>query len=441
MANCTNIAYRFYNGGWSSWSTYLQGGQVGAGGVMPVIRFTTPKLTGYDVYTSKQVTITVPWRATGSYVSFTLYAKLHTSDPTGGSFTIPKSSYNDTSVYCNRPNNMDVYTASITLYGLADNTTYYVSFGASTKHSYPDLGYNGYWSFNYTGSGWNYGGKPTLTIKDNGNNTFTLSGKLGSNGANNALQSSALYYTLDGHQPAAGSPNTTVVSLGKTSDGAFTKTFNIPPDCEKIIATVWCVFTYGSTQNSGGHIELPVKYYAAPSKPGIPVIKYTKNRLTVKENWTYTWTAAKEANDNSPIKGYRIRLYKNGVSVPIYNIDGKEISEYDSAMVANTKYYYDTKNSSCTFSIDPVQHGFLPGDKVKLGIYAYTRNGKSTQLFSGGGYAEVFSNELVVQNAGIMRVKVDGTWREGQVWVKADGKWHEADIVKTKVNGTWVESE
>jgi hypothetical protein len=304
------------------------------------------------------------------------------------------------------------------------------------------------------------GGKPTLEITDNGNNTFKLSGKLGSNGANNALQSSALYYTLDGYQPAAGSPNTTVVSLGKTSGGAFTETFNIPSTCQKVIATVWCIFTYNSTQNSGGHIELPVKYYVAPSKPGIPVIKYTKNRLTVKENWTYTWKAADKVNDYSPIKGYRIRLYKNGVSIPIYNSDGKEISKDDSTM-GNGRYYYDTENDSCTFSIDPVLHGFLPGDKVKLGIYAYSRNGKGEtewvvtptypesaasirhSLWSGAGKAtaEVLSAETLVQNAGVVQIKVGSEWKEGQVWVKANNTWHEAETVNVKAGGYWYESQ
>ena len=51
------------------------------------------------------------------------------------------------------------------------------------------------------------------------------------------------------------------------------------------------------------------------------------------------------------------------------------------------------------------------------------------------------STEYTIQNSGIMRVKANNVWTEGQVWVKVDGNWKEADVVKVKVNGVWEDSE
>ena len=105
--------------------------------------------------------------------------------------------------------------------------------------------------------------------------------------------------------------------------------------------------------------------------------------------------------------------------------------------------YLDRESTSCTVTFDPIDFGFAPGDTVQLGIYSYTKNGAGTQLFNGNGAssAEVRSDISTVQNAGIVRIKVGGSWKEGQVYVKVSGEWKEAQSVSTKVNGTWKESQ
>jgi hypothetical protein len=85
-------------------------------------------------------------------------------------------------------------------------------------------------------------------------------------------------------------------------------------------------------------------------------------------------------------------------------------------------------------------HGFLPGDQVKLIVYAYTQYGSSNtgaKLFGAAGNSIV----NVVQNAGVIWVKVGNSWIEGQVHVKVNNQWIEADVVQTKVGNTWVEAE
>lgn len=380
------------------------------------------------------------------------------------------------------------------------------------------------------------GSSPTVSVKDNGNNTFTVSGKLGSNGWNNGLSSATLYYTTNGKAPDSGQSWTTSVSLTSTgSGGSYSKTYNIPSGCTKVYAIVYCSFARNTT-NSGNAIaavkyytaigkpaisitdnydntftisgtkasngtnntattsyawgystsygnsgtgaksltiatpgnatrtvyakataspswsgdsaktattSLDIKQYVAPSAPGTPVIAYSKSRLTIKENWTFTWTAATKTNRSSPIKGYRIRLYKNGSLVT--GITGSTSSD-TIKKGSGSNEYLDRESTSCTVTFDPTAFGFVPGDTVQLGIYSYTRNGSSNtgaQLFNGGGdgSAHVKSAVSTVRNAGIVRVKPNGSWVEGQVYVKVDGSWREAETVSTKVSGNWKESE
>lgn len=278
------------------------------------------------------------------------------------------------------------------------------------------------------------GSAPTISITDNGNNTATISGKLGSNGTLNSLQSSTLYYTTNGSEPAGGTWYTTSVDLGSTSGGDYSHAINIPSGCNKIWAVVYCTFAYNTTNT--GHQSKSVTYYGIPGDPGTPVISYSKTRLTVKEPWTYTWNAA-SAGTNMPIIGYRIRLYKNNSAVSLSAGSGNYIAP-------NGSYnYLDRESTSTTVMIDPVAFGFTAGDTVYLGVYAYAKRGDGVQVFNqnGVGAGNKVSAVSTVQNAGIMRVKPSGAWKEGIVHVKVNGVWKEADLVQTKVSGAWKESE
>ena len=82
------------------------------------------------------------------------------------------------------------------------------------------------------------------------------------------------------------------------------------------------------------------------------------------------------------------------------------------------------------------QYDFKPGDKVKATLYAYHTNGAGTKLFS----SKVTSDTYIVRNSGIMRAKLSGAWKEGQVYVKISDDWKEAAAVYVKINGSWKES-
>lgn len=281
----------------------------------------------------------------------------------------------------------------------------------------------------------------TVSITDNYNNTFTLNGTKGASGINNPSTGPILkwgYNTKYSNTFTNGS----TITLSASGDTSATRT---------VYAKSITGATYGDDQKIAT-AQLDVRQYIGPGESGKPVIFYNKNRLTTKENWWFSWTTAIKINDSSPVMGYRIRLYrKRGnsdfIKLPIYDSDGKNLS---IKAVSGGDIYYD-KDGNYPFiyiypayyskAVHPDEPDILPGDQIKLTVNAYTRYGKDNtgnQLFKT---SEVASDVSTVQNAGIMRVKVGGTWKEGQVYVKVGGAWKEAEVVQTKVNGYWKESE
>lgn len=286
---------------------------------------------------------------------------------------------------------------------------------------------------------WSDGSAPSLTITDNGNNTATMSGYLGSSGSNNGITGSTLYWTTNGMLPNGGYWYTTSESMGATSGGWYSKTISIPSNCSTIWAITYCSFSHNTTYT--GNTSASVKYYTAPGNPGTPVINYTKSRLTIKEPWTFSWTAASAGNSNSPVRGYRIRLFKNDVEIPIKNSSGQVISLTNSIYGGHP---YDTDSTSNSFTVYPDQQGFVAGDTVSILVHAYTRygansglTGESNCLFSS--YKKSINYEI--QNAGIVQVRTASGWHEGQVWVRAASGWHEAETVQVRAASGWHESE
>lgn len=272
------------------------------------------------------------------------------------------------------------------------------------------------------GGGWsNCTSGSISSVVDNGNNTVTVRGNIGTGGTNNAVTSSTLVYIF-----STQSSNQSI-ALGSTSGGSFSKTISIPAGA----STFTCyIHTYSGKNNTHSQSKnYSVKYYGNPGNPGKPTLSYRRRGPTLKETLTFNWGAAAKGT-NVPVKGYRLRIYKNDVLQ-------KKINPYDAS--AN---YWDTESTSTSFSFDPNKFGFKVGDKVKLGIYAYGYNGADQMLFNGGGVssAQVKSAEYTFINAGIIRIKKDGVWKEGQVYIKVNGVWKEADSVYIKKDGVWKES-
>lgn len=273
------------------------------------------------------------------------------------------------------------------------------------------------------------------TISDNKNNTFTISVSDGGGGTNNPVKSTTLYYRI-------GSTGNYTKASGLSASGSLT--CGAGSKSQYVYAYSVVEGTYGSSVTSAT-ASLEILNYAAPGAPGTPTLassSFKNGRLTIKQNWTYTWPAAEQANTSSPVKGYRIRLYNRSsgyvIGIKSSTSDPNKIIPGDGK-----DNYLDRESTSCTVTFDPVECGFKPGDQVSLGIYAYTRNGRGDQLFNGNGHgtAHVVSEATTVQNAGIVNLKTDDGWVEGQVYVKTDKGWQEAETVNVKTSSGWQESQ
>lgn len=314
----------------------------------------------------------------------------------------------------------------------------------------------------------------TPTIANNGNNTFTVTpGRVTLSGTD-PVKSIWSYYKIV--NPNDGSIITDWTLEAYKKDSASLDPYTISLPVEKIpgnkvhvIANTQVIVTYGGTTiGSTAHCisdsdNRDIDCYRAPTNPGVPALttgSFRNGRLTIKQNWQYIWTPA-TARGASGIAGYRIRIYKSGIS-----IKGLTYSNGIISKGTGTADYVDTESDNNSITFDPASLGFIPGNTVEISIFAYSKNGKnqtfwststdSYNLFSGGGYTSVYSDTTPVQNTGIMRIKLANTgnaatdWKEGQVLVKVSNTgdlatdWKEADEIKIKTTNStdgWATAE
>ena len=457
---CTSLKYKFYNGGWSSWRTKLHGGYAGNSGYVVVLQFTTPDIS---LFTNPSLNITIPYvRQTWANFTGHMYIKLATKDPTtkDSICAIPTKST------CDAYDSWDTYDAEvhkasfiISASALAANTTYYLIIGSN--RNFIEIGYSSdyddWFSIQVSYTSYTNVKKGSVDIEDNGDNSCTITAKAGASGTNNPVKSATLQYNLG-----------TDLNIGCTKENftkeelttGLTTTYEVPTkDYDKaksifyIAANVITEGTYGSSTSK--LVIGEIKHYTSPYLPGKPEISYNKNKLTNKEDWIFKWKAAEASNENSPVKGYRIKLLKNYQLVPFtlttpgYITSSSNSVSLFSDLTDSTKY---SEEDYWFIKIKPSDFGFKKGDTVCLSVQAYTKNGANGYLFS----KVTNSSQYVVESAGTIKVKVydsaqNETWTEGQVFVKVydsaqNEVWVEADDVNIKVydnaqNEVWVTSE
>lgn len=428
----SNLSYCYYNGGWSKWSsTKLNGGYAGDGTnykYCVAIKFTTPDFVGL----SEDFVITIPYCRSANTdtqaADGTLKLKLTTTDPRTGSLSAALADCNVTAEWSARNSSgskdKKMHKVNVTFTNeLEPSTTYYIVIGTvdiKSNNDWIEIGEYTDEDKLWLGTLTTYcteGTSPTLTITDKGNNTAVMSGVLGKAGTSNNIKSATLYYTTDGSDPREPDSARTTVSLTASSGAVYSEvTPAITKDCT-VTAYVVCVFEYNSTSATK---SLAVKFYAAPTAPGKPKLldsSFKNGRLTIKQNWGYSWAPAKAANTNSPVEGYNIILSKITDSIT------------NNFMITDT-------DTTFFFSPTYAKYDFKPGDKVRLGVRSYTKNGAGNTLSS----SYVYSDTTTVQNAGVVNVKVAGEWVEGQVYVRVNNEWKEAETVNVKV-GSWQESQ
>lgn len=435
-AACTNLSYKHFNGDWSGWKDHpqLYGGYAGHSTYTTLLYFKTPPISNNAANTS--LTFVIPWVRQGSTAkSGYLYLKLYEYDTNNSTTNPPKngttigpianSSTCDASAYWSATDR-EIHTSTFTMTKtVKPNTAYVVRIGCSTN--FLEIGYSGkstYKLFSITYNYTNYTnvGTGTTTITDNYNNTFRITATKGAGGTSNPVK--GLDTLQWGYTNSYGNTYTSGSNISLTLSGtAATRT---------VYARSRSVATYGTSPIHA--VSKAIKQYIAPSTPGKPALSYTKNRLTIKEDWVYSWAASTATNTSSPVKGYRIRLYKNGVTIPIIDAAGTVLT------TTGAETYYDSDSTSTSITINPEACGIKAGDNIKFSVTPYTRYGESNtgaQLFGSAAT----SDASVVQNAGVIHAKISNQWSEGQVYAKLNGEWKEAEVVSAKINGSWKESE
>lgn len=295
----------------------------------------------------------------------------------------------------------------------------------------------GSYAFTFTRTTWSNIGTGSVTITDNGNNSYTVSGTKGGAGTNNAVNGATLYWASG--KNSAGNWDYSYQSFTTGSS----KTVSFTPTSAASRTVAGAVVTDGVYNDTDtGWITKSIKQYRDPSAPGKPTLdssSYRNGRLTIKQNWKYVWSEASNGTDSCPVLGYRIRIYRNGSLITGFSAGSNSVLVKNSG----TNEYVDRSGKAdCAIILDPVSFGFVPGDTIQIGIYSYAQNGAGTWLYNGGGVdvAQVLSDSSTVQNSGVMRVRPSGSWKEGVVSIKVNNAWKEAEVVYTKVSGAWKES-
>lgn len=81
------------------------------------------------------------------------------------------------------------------------------------------------------------------------------------------------------------------------------------------------------------------------------------------------------------------------------------------------------------------------GGNVTYLVHTTKISGNVTGKAWDGAGKGVLPCRLNYEPAGRVKIKISGSWRNGQVWVKVSNSWRKAKSVWVKVSGTWRRSK
>jgi hypothetical protein len=362
-----------------------------------------------------------------------MYLKLSTDESTAKS-ALPGSSNYDASFSCAKPTGKNTTgLATVTFNNILPNTTYYITF-YGTGVNYVNIGPNddlynpNHYAFKaeYTYAAYTPVGAPKIDIIDNYNNSFTINVTNGADGINNlATGVSNLFYKFPDR-------DNTNISFNSGDTIKFT-----PKDNEPTIPVVVNATTNGERGDAAsGSAQAQIRQYIAPPPPEEITIADSESKLTLKKPWKVSWKPVEPTNEYSKICGYAVFLWlkQSGVLIP-KSLGSTSIESWPED--ADTIYY-----EYCPSDDVINKYNIKPGDQIVWQIYAYTRyglnNDSKDMLYDK---LNNYSAAYTIENASIVHVKVNGEYREGQVYVKVGNEWREAESVYVKADGVWHESE
>jgi hypothetical protein len=325
----------------------------------------------------------------------------------------------------------------------------------------------------------------SITLVDNGNNTFHLEGKNAKEGTNNPIASSSvnvkIYNTTDTSGEAARECN---FNPGTTSEATFRRDYNaegqasyknmyIDANTKKIVVSWRYNATYGSniTGTTTYTANTNFKYYMIPNNPtSIWYISDNKEKSTdtkystealrpkVKKELAWNWAGATPGNSNSSITGYRIFIYKNevksgtgGTSMHISSAKSDAdssvtpVTAEDSGTRGHAIETTQTTNTSdnLNFKFVPKDAGFAANDTCCCRVFSVTTWGDGTEHYSSGG----IRLDCVLKNGVAVWIKIPKPddpdtleWKEGAVYVHNGSGWKEAEGVYVHDGSGWEEA-
>lgn len=203
-----------------------------------------------------------------------------------------------------------------------------------------------------------------------------------------------------------------------------------------------CVTVYIKAQDNDGVVYTAhdtIEY--SLELPPDPSINVTIQK-TASDYVICSWDRAEESIEASPVAGYAVDLLHCPKGETKFNhIKGIEKEVDDEGKIklvklpdsTNTEIYLESPELTSVY-FSPKAFGFDKRDRYKFIIYPYTHY--EGALLSTIGI-ESDTNEFTL---GIVRVKTESGWQEGQVWVKTHKGWQEAEAVYTKTANGWKES-
>lgn len=276
------------------------------------------------------------------------------------------------------------------------------------------------------------GGEPTVSISNPGNNTYSITLTAGDPGSDNTRKNSYLYYTTNGKTPSKQEYTGMIQLTGNTE--THTKNITVTKD-HTVQAIAYSTFNYGP-ESSSKVKSADILFYADPIITEAPKITHTKSRLTLKEPWVVSFKA-EPGNANAPLRSYLTRIFVN-------DIGWKVINKGVSGILNEAFDFINWPANSQTYTLYPDKLTnrdgikLKVGDKIQISVAVWANMGPDAgQILTEPVWSEIYE----VRNAGIVRIKEGGSWREGQVYVKVNNSWKEAETVYTKTSTGWKESE
>lgn len=264
------------------------------------------------------------------------------------------------------------------------------------------------------------------------------------------------------------SPNTWVYELRLSH-------LNIPSDgWFKITAYVHAKDTNNNLYTAyspPGKTDKTTSYYLG-LPPALDNLKVTLSRKSA-DHIDCTWTRPIDPLNSNSVAGYCIELFckkkdsNNFMQVSELRLDQDAeynyrvikapeipapqiVEDYESYIGQGTtsEVYIEDPNVT-SFYFRPRDFGIVKDDYFMIRVYPYIvysqywdtsgQPQQSALLSSKGTNAENDSDEMKF-TLGVVRVKTDQGWKEGQVWVMTASGWKEADSIYVKTNTGWKEA-